>query len=159
MTDTNSCPDTSNMIYVYIGSFESAELIRDTSFCSGDSVRLNPGFYYSYFWSDSSTQNHLVVTDPGVYSLRVTDYFGCPNHDTITVTENLLPAVNLGTDTLLCRNTSIILDPGNFQSYQWQDGTNDSIFIPVYSGVHTVIISVLVSDSANCFASVPIFIR
>ena len=153
MTDTNSCPDTSNMIYVYIGSFESAELIRDTSFCSGDSVRLNPGFYYSYFWSDSSTQNHLVVTDPGVYSLRVTDYFGCPNHDTITVTENLLPAVNLGTDTLLCRNTSIILDPGNFQSYQWQDGTSDSVFIPVYSGVDTVIISVLVSDSANCFAS------
>ncbi|MBP6533322.1 MAG: T9SS type A sorting domain-containing protein, partial [Bacteroidia bacterium] len=71
----------------------------------------------------------------------------------ITVTENLLPAVNLGVDTLLCRNTSIILEPGNFQSYQWQDGTNDSIFIPVYSGVHTVIISVLVSDSANCFAS------
>ena len=153
MTDTNSCPDTSNIIYVYIGTFESAELIRDTSFCSGDSIRLNPGFYYSYFWSDSSTQNHLVVTDPGVYSLRVTDYYGCPNHDTISVTENLLPVVNLGVDTLLCRNTSIILDPGNFQSYQWQDGANDSVYIPVYSGVDTVIISVLVSNSANCFAS------
>lgn len=153
MIDSNSCPDTSNVIYARIGTFESINLINDTSFCSGDSIRINGGYYYSYLWNDSSTLNYLFANTSGIFSLRVTDYFGCPNHDTISIIENLLPEISLGNDTLLCQNQTMLLAPGNYSSYLWQNGSTASTFTAGFAGIDTVFYVVTVSDSNYCFAS------
>jgi gliding motility-associated-like protein len=56
--------------------------------CDGESVTLNPGIYETYQWSDGSTNSTLVVTEPGSYSVQVTDRNGCSGSASIDVTGN-----------------------------------------------------------------------
>jgi gliding motility-associated-like protein len=47
--------------------------------------------------------------------------------------------VNLGADTMLCNSSSIVLHVGKgYESYQWQDGSKDSIFTVTTPGTYYV---------------------
>lgn len=43
--------------------------------------------------------------------------------DTIVVESSLSPVVSLGSDTTLCGQQPVVLDPGSFASYVWSNGT------------------------------------
>ena len=67
---------------------ERPNLGVDTFICPGSgTVILNAGVYQSYFWQDSSTQQHFSVIDSGTYWVVVTDSNGCKSSDTIQVAE------------------------------------------------------------------------
>lgn len=97
----------------------------DTSFCSGDSIRLSPGTGFSaYNWSTGSTQSLIYVKNTGPYSVQVTDANGCKSSDTVIIqNEYRRPARFLPPDTLLCLNDkfeakTLFL----FKSYLWSTG-------------------------------------
>jgi len=47
--------------------------------------------------------------------------------------------INLGADTVLCPQSNLVLHAGRgFSSYQWQDGSTDSIFIVTTAGTYTI---------------------
>ncbi|MFP4621295.1 MAG: T9SS type A sorting domain-containing protein, partial [Bacteroidales bacterium] len=46
---------------------------------------LDPGDYDSYEWQDSSTESTFEVTDPGTYSVTVSNEHGCTAADTIVI--------------------------------------------------------------------------
>jgi hypothetical protein len=70
--------------------FLNFTLGNDTSMCTGDTITLIapslPGCTL-YEWSDGSTGNHLTVTAPGTYSLRVDTctHLACAKSDSISV--------------------------------------------------------------------------
>lgn len=78
----------------------------------------------SFLWSDASTSGTLNVTSSGTYWLEATDLStSCTYSDTVIVTINALPTVNLGLDTTLCNGGSIVLDAGNpGATYAWNSG-------------------------------------
>lgn len=48
------------------------------------------GGYYTYFWSDGSTENPRNYMEPGTYQVTVTDAFGCRDiEDNIVITESM----------------------------------------------------------------------
>ena len=49
------------------------------------------------------------------------------------------PPLDLGNDTILCINDSLVLNAGSlFTSYLWQDNSTDSVFVVYEPGVYTV---------------------
>lgn len=119
-------------------------LANDTTQCGG-SVAVSAGSYASYAWSDGSTSSSLAVAASGEYNVVVTDASGCIARDTIVVTINDLPTVNLGADIIQCAG-SVSLSAGTFSSYLWSGGSTASTFSVSSSGTY----SVQVTDTNGC---------
>jgi gliding motility-associated-like protein len=60
----------------------------DTVLCTGKSIQLYPGQFITYTWQDGSTQNHFTVTQPGLYSVIVSNSCGSGS-DEITIKEDI----------------------------------------------------------------------
>jgi len=97
----------------------STVTLNDT-ICSGDSITLSGTGGVSYVWSAGVTNNiPFAPLTSASYTVTGTDIDGCTNTNTISITVNSLPAVNLGAD-ILQPTTPAILDAGTgFSSYLW----------------------------------------
>ena len=133
------------------------KLGNDTLLCQGDELLLDvttPGATYK--WQDNSSTSSYTVTDPGLYHVEVTNIDGCSNSDSITIGFSISPAVSLGNDTVLCKGQSldlIVNIPG--ATYQWQDGSIDSIFTVSSSALYWV----KVINTEGCFHSDSVAIK
>ena len=63
-----------------IGVFPDIEYV-----CYGESTELDPGEFESYEWSTEETTQTIIVENPGVYIVNVTDFDGCNLTDTVQV--------------------------------------------------------------------------
>ena len=115
-----------------LGCFLAINLGNDTTFCAGQTFTLDAGAFPgggTYLWQDSSTNQTFVVDTTGLYYVFVTDTAGCTGVDSINVTVNPMPVVNLGNDTAFCDGNSLILDAGNSgATYVWQNGVTAPYF-------------------------------
>ncbi len=114
---------------------------NDTLICVGDSLSLSagPGFE-SYLWSTGSTDSTIVIDTTGIFWVEVTNEFGCSSIDSITI--GIYPDaanINLGNDTTFCYGQEFVIIAGSgYTFYEWQDGSNDSIFIADTAGIYYV---------------------
>ena len=158
VTVTDICGTATDSIIIDVTPLPDVNLGNDTAFCEGDAFfhTLDAGAGYTYLWSDASTDQTLIAADSGTYFVEITDTNGCSNSDTINVTENPLPTVDLGLDTILTSlPDSITLDAGaGFDLYQWQDGYSNQTYNVSSYGMY----SVTVTDINGCQASDSIYI-
>ena len=68
-----------------------------TTFCAGDSIRLNaPNGFNTYEWSDGETSQNIIVKKSGAYTVTVTTAAGCTATSTpTTVTVTPLPQISV----------------------------------------------------------------
>lgn len=135
-------------VHVLANAPLSLNLGNDFPLCSGDTVILNAhqGFQ-SYVWQDGSTDSVLAISTGGTYYVTSTDLCNNLYSDTVRVwlTGASLP-LNIGRDTTFCESNVIQLNAhAGYLSYQWQDGSTDSIFLAQTPGIYFVI----VVDSCN----------
>ena len=105
---------------------------------------------YDFSWSPSANTFSAVANIPaGTYRLTVTDKNGCTVTESASVLNNDPVKIFLGTDTTLCPGNRIILSPGIFSSYQWQDNSRGSSFTVTKEGTY----SVQVTDDRGCVLS------
>ncbi len=84
---------------------------NDTTIPVGEILSINAGQGYSgYFWSTGDTSQIIEVNSSGIYSITVTNEYGCPSSDEIEVT------VDVGIPNFITPNS---------------DGYNDTWEIPV----------------------------
>jgi len=78
----------------------------------------------SHDWSTGDNTASINITSSGNYWLENTDLVsGCTYSDTVLVTINPLPIVNLGNDTTLCSYDQVIIDAENpGATYAWNTG-------------------------------------
>ena len=90
----------------------------DTTACG--SVTLDAGGPWpSYIWSNGDTTQTSLISLTGTYSVAILNGL-CNAVDTAVVTINDLPLVALGSDTLLCNGSTLLLDAGNpGAGYMW----------------------------------------
>ncbi len=135
--DNNNCSayDTMNLTVI---SSPVIDLGNDTNICTGNTLFLNPGPGYLYYkWHDNSTFQVYGAKLTGIYSVKVTNINNCTGTDSIQVTVSDFPYVFLGTDSFIC--TPITLHAGEgFESYLWQDGSNNSTFTTEEPGTYSV---------------------
>lgn len=153
--DVNGCFET-DTIEINLSPAVLVTLGGDTTVCENDDYVLNPGAgFTSYLWQDGSTGPVFPVTYGGIYWVYVTDIYGCEGADTVEVTFNPSPVVSLGSDTVICTGTSLVLDPGSqYSSYLWQDNST----LPVYTVTNTGIYSVTVTNIFDCPATAEVFV-
>ncbi|HNS43088.1 MAG TPA: choice-of-anchor Q domain-containing protein, partial [Taishania sp.] len=135
---------------VQVPSYLTVNLGVDTAICSGTSLAVDAQNASStYLWNDNSTNQTLAITSAGTYSVIVTDANGCVGKDTIVVTENALPVVNLGADDSYCHGTTYAstLDAQNAgSSYLWNDNSTNQMLSITAAGTY----SVIVTDANGC---------
>jgi hypothetical protein len=135
---------------------------NDTIICIGETIILgdltpaNGGNgNYTFNWSpnigidDFTLPNPTAVVTGNVnYILSVKDINGCISSDSIFITINSLPLINLGNDSV--SNTNVELNAvGDYVSYLWSTESTESSIIAGETGEYWVV----VSDSNNCEAS------
>ncbi len=103
-----------------------------TGICPGEHTTLYAGSGFgSYLWSTSETSDSIVVDNPGLYFITVTDNNGCKSYDTVTTTASPIPMPVVTGTFLFCPGdtTTLYASPG-FSSYLWSTGaTSDSIMV------------------------------
>jgi gliding motility-associated-like protein len=128
----------------------------DTTICYSDSILLMAGTgYLQYSWSNGSGNADLKVSAPGKYHVTAKDINGCNARDTILLSKFKPPVLSLGQDRNICFDQPIQLDPGEFTSYSWQDGSIARSISIQTTGVYWV----AVTDQNSCKASDTIEIK
>ena len=121
VTDSSgTCSDTDDK-EVIIQSLPVVELGKDTSLCEGEVLQLDAkNIGLDYEWSTVETSQTIDVNSSNTYSLIVTDAIGCEGKDTIEVTVNTMPLVDLDDQVTICEGETLTLDAENLGfEYNW----------------------------------------
>ncbi|PZF73704.1 gliding motility-associated C-terminal domain-containing protein [Taibaiella soli] len=113
---------------------------NDTTFCIGEKIVLDvTSTNATYLWNNGSNASTLTVDKTGEYSVHVTEG-RCTAADTIDVTVNPLPVVDLGPNKVLCTADidTISLPTDNGMTYRWQDGHTGPEYYVKQAGVYSV---------------------
>jgi len=84
VVDQNNC-SASTVTTILNDKPKPVFLGNDTTLCPGDRIILSPGTYSNYSWQDNSVSSNYVVTNPGIYTVQVTDDLGCTLKDTLKI--------------------------------------------------------------------------
>jgi len=127
-SDDGKCLKDSAEITVSVRvELKNKNIVRDTFFCSGDTIRIKAANgLISYNWKSKKntfTGQTIQLTKPDTLIITVADTTTCKYMDTIKVEMKKLPIFSLGNDTTICDNTKILLrGPANMKSYLWNSG-------------------------------------
>ena len=139
LRDSHGCKSADTII-VSKKTLPNYSLGRDTSFCAGDSIRLEASVTgsSSYSWSNGATSATIFAKTAGIYWCDVNKE-GCVYRDSIVIAIKPLPVVNLGKDTIMCEDKTLLLNASNISaSYLWQDNSINSSFNVNKAGIYNV---------------------
>jgi gliding motility-associated-like protein len=152
ITNANGCTATSAPVNVTVNALPTVSIaaIGATTFCAGGSVTLiSPlNSTYAYTWNLGTTQitgasnNTLVASATGAYSLTITDVNGCTaTSAAIPVTVNALPVVvaTAGGPTTFCAGGSVTSTATGATSYVWSNGSTAPSITVSSSGTYSVV--------------------
>ncbi|HZV70081.1 MAG TPA: gliding motility-associated C-terminal domain-containing protein [Saprospiraceae bacterium] len=142
---SNICGSASDTILVTLNDVAPVlSLPEDFTLCDGQSFILDANIAgVNYLWNDMSTQPQLLVSNPGMYSLTISNSCGTAT-DTIIISDGgIVPVVELGIDTSICESRSILLSPdaSNVLNWLWQDGSTGPTFLVSSPGEYHVAVS------------------
>ena len=109
----------------------------------------NPVFTWG---TDPVTPGSTVIDLPaGVYSLNITSTDGCTLDTLVDIPygSDAAVSVDLGADHFVCPGETVLLKPGSYVGYLWQDGSTDSLYLAAEPGTYAVI----VANSSGCTAT------
>ena len=98
---------------------------------------------YRYNWSNGGTTPMISNLSPGNYSLTITDANNCiftKSNIAVAAVNSPVP-VSLGNDTNVCKGQTLLLSPGSFTSYRWQDNSTGPSFTVSNSGKYWVTVT------------------
>ncbi len=164
ITDSdNGCSDTTSVEVSEDISVPEAMISGETELtCDTQSTNLDASGSVvdgepTYLWSNGEETATINVSEPGVYSVTVTDSDnGCSDVAEITITQNAYDVVPIvsGNTELTCQVTSTQLDASGSTvqgtvSYTWSTGENTSIIEVTEAGNYTVTVTDTDSGCAN----------
>lgn len=128
--------DTINLVFQNIPVLN---LGPDITLCDSLSFEIIPNVTFdNYLWNTTSTAPTLTINSSGDYYLTASTN-NCFTSDTIEISLNQSPIIDLGPDTVLCSQISLQLDP-NFVNgqYVWSDNSSNSTLTVFNSGLYFV---------------------
>lgn len=93
--DSAFCSDDTTLSFT-VNSKPSVSLGPDTTICQGSSVvlRASGTNAISYLWQDSTLADTLLVSNSGLYAVKIMDSLGCTNSDSVNVFVNVCTSLN-----------------------------------------------------------------
>lgn len=114
----NVCGQVTDSVFIEL---KYTRYTIDTTICEGDN-------FYGY-------------RIPGKYIDTLISPVGCDSIRTINLSVMPRPRPKLGIDTILCGGDTLILFPGQFDAYLWQDGSVQDRFLVKQGGLYSVQVS------------------
>jgi len=119
--DTNNCEVTDSFT-IELNDAPDLNLTDTVFLCDGENALLDAGQFNTYTWSNGATTRSISVSEPGAYSVTVSDAPGCEAADTIQV----VPGGEVNADiqvatTAICPGDSVELTASGGDMFQWQD--------------------------------------
>jgi uncharacterized repeat protein (TIGR01451 family) len=170
ITDSHGCQNTCQIL-VTVDDAPTADAGADKSICAGSSVQIGGSPTGSggtgtltYSWTPSAGLNDATIANPtasagGTYTVRVTDFNGCWDEDSVVVAENANPTAYAGADKSFCPGSSVQIGGSPTGSggtgtltYSWTPTTglsNPAIANPTASAGGTY--TVRVTDANGCW--------
>lgn len=140
-------------ITLIINSFDPPNFQEETfPLCQGSSLNLSvsPG-YSSYLWNTGSTSNSILVSNPGNYSVKVTDINSCEKTKSFIVKESGIATITSVTVTDFSGSeNSIEIKYTGSSSYEF---SIDSFFYqdnPIFNNIAEGEYSVTARDKYGC---------
>jgi hypothetical protein len=125
VTNQYGCSE-SDTVAVILRANPIVELGNDTTVCNGVVLNLNPGNGgIEYFWNTGQTSQSISISNPGTYSVFVTNSQGCTKADTIVVNmQGELPTIQGISVTNNGQYTFhfTAVNPQNVIGYDWDFG-------------------------------------
>ena len=136
--DINGCKERDSIQVIYQLS-PNVDLGPDTIICQGNDLRLDVSQSgANYLWQDNSTSSIFTVQQSGLYWVEV-DLNGCAKRDSIQVTFQSNPKVDLGVDTAICQGSNLTIDATRVgASYLWQDNSSNPTYTVQQAGLYWV---------------------
>jgi len=151
VTDHGCTGNTSS--YVNVFSSTVVDLGSDITECQGSTVTIDAGSSgINYLWSTGETSQNINITNPGNYSVTVTNADGCQSSDALNIQFNPLPVMPFSEDITICGG--VLLDAqDNGATYLWNNGTGNQTLYANQTGSYWVNIitanNCSVTDSIN----------
>ena len=125
----------------------AVDLGADTAYCSNEAFMVtldaaNAGSTYA--WNTTETTQTISVDTAGSYSVEVTSVNGCIAADTLVVSENATPTVDLGADTAYCSDEAfaLTLDAANAGStFSWNTTETTQTISVDTAGDYSVVVT------------------
>ncbi|MCC7507159.1 MAG: SprB repeat-containing protein, partial [Saprospiraceae bacterium] len=120
--------------------------------CADTAVMLKiPGMHHQILWSTGADTSSILVNTGGMYSVTVTNAYGCTAEDShnLTGTTVLQPLIS-GPQGMVCPGDTVHLEASaNFSSYLWTGGYTTAGIDVTQGGVYTV----TVTNTLGCSAT------
>lgn len=139
----NSCNTTASITLTEPAELKSTNTIAP-SICTANNGSVHTlvtgGIApYQYIWSNGTSADFIDHLAPGNYSLVLKDANGCTTGNQFEIKqENQNIPIHIGNDTVICPGEKLILAPGNFTKYLWQDNSTSSTFTVTETGTYSV---------------------
>ena len=161
VTSTGPCPNAQVIVPVEIKPQPTASIINNSGTpqltCSQTSISLTANGGVQYSWSNGLETQNINVTAADLYTVTVTDNYGCTNTADIIITaSSSLPTATInslsGQTELDCETQSITLQASGGGNYLWNTGSTSSTINVNTPGIY----SVRVTGSNGCFTNAQI---
>ena len=140
-TDMNGCTNDTTT-FISVNSLPTVNLGKDTMLCKPSYTLMANAGESSYVWSTGASTEQITIANSGTYWVHVTDSNGCKNSDTIKVTLNTPPKINVLRDSVECGNSFspvfVNATYSNTVLYNWNDGFVGSLHSLIAPGTYWV---------------------
>ena len=144
----------------------AASICSGENYTFGNQQLTKSGYYFQSFprssGCDSNVVLHLFVnpkkdttinkticegqifdghTTSGTYMTTYSSINGCDSISTLNLTVTQKPQPSFGNTTVVCEGDSLILSPGLFSSYLWQDGSITDQYVVKRPGLYSVTVT------------------
>jgi len=132
----NGCTRRDSITVTYI-IIPDTELGGDTTLCEGQVLNADISLpQASYTWQDGSSSPRYSIREAGIYWGQV-QVERCTDRDSIFVTYNPLPEIEIGSDTVICEGDVFAMDViSNGESFSWFDGSTAARYQVQMPGLH-----------------------
>ncbi len=129
---------------LYSWPIPTPTITGNTSICAGSTATLtssSAGLGGSYLWNTGSTAASITTSLGGVYTVTVTNLFGCKGSKSVTVTVLPLPNANITGSLQICPGQTTVLTATGGGTYLWHTGATTSTLLVNTTGVKTVTVT------------------
>lgn len=144
-TEVNNNCNSTDVIRVVFHSPPAVNAGEDVAICMGGSVRLGATGTGTFSWTPANLLNNPAIADPlatpsvtTVFTVTLTDQWGCRNTDRVTVDVREKPVAHAGPDQVLdfLFETDLQADPpGSNETGEWSVISGTASFSDVNSNV------------------------
>lgn len=125
IVDNLRCQKDTSFAIGTISKISVPEVWRNNPLCLGrhdGTLRVeasggNPS--YKYNWGQYGSGNEVNGLIPGIYNVSVTDANNCVRSFDFSLVYQKVEKPDLGKDLVLCSRSDYILNPGDYQQYNW----------------------------------------